>query len=200
MRSSILKRSILGVAGLTLALGLTACGSAPFGGHGGMGDGPMAGMMGGHGHRGGPRSEADMQKMRERMVERVTAQLELDAAQKAKFTTLLDTMHAKRAAMMGAAGGAGAGKAGEHGRGGHGGPGMLPREQMQELIKGDRFDRARAQALVDEKTAAARTAAPDVIAAMGDFYDSLKPEQQAKVRTFMERGPGRGMMGGHRHG
>ena len=84
-------------------------------------------------------------------------------------------------------------------RGGPGGPGMLPQQQMQELVKGERFDRARAQTLVDEKTQAARAAAPQVIAAMGDFYDSLKPEQQAKVRTFLERGPGRGFMGGGRH-
>jgi hypothetical protein len=30
-----------------------------------------------------------------------------------------------------------------------------------------------------------------VIAAMADFYDSLKPEQQAKVREFMARRGGR---------
>ena len=76
---------------------------------------------------------------------------------------------------------------------------MMPRAEMQALIKGEKFDRAGAQALVDQKANALRTASPEVITAMGDFYDSLKPEQQAKVRAFMERGPmGRGMMGGHR--
>lgn len=182
-----LKRSLFGVVGLGLASVLAACGSAPFGGPGA--DGPMGGPMGMMGHRHGPQSEADMARHRERMIERVTAQLELDAAQKAKFTTLLDTIHAKRTAMMG-------GQPGQAGQPGAGGPGMMPRAQMQALIQGERFDRARAQALVDEKTAAMRGAAPDVIAAMGDFYDSLKPAQQAKVRQFMERGPmGRGMMG-----
>ena len=29
---------------------------------------------------------------------------------------------------------------------------------------------------------------PELIAAFGDFYDSLKPEQQQKVREFLNRG------------
>ncbi|MEX8492918.1 Spy/CpxP family protein refolding chaperone, partial [Sphaerotilus sp.] len=114
--------------------------------------------------------------------------LSLDAAQKAKLVTLIDTMHAKRMAMMAANGG----------QMGQGNGGMMPRAEMQALIKGDKFDRAGAQALVDQKANAMRASAPDVITAMGDFYDSLKPEQQTKVRAFMERGPmGRGMMGHH---
>lgn len=188
----VFKRSLAGVAVLALVVGLSACGSAPFGGRGGPeGEGPRMGMKDRHEH--GPRSEADHQKMRERMVERITAQLELDAVQKGHLIRLMEVMQAQRMAM---AGGAAPGAAG---RGGPGGPGMLPQQQMQELVKGERFDRARAQTLVDEKTQAARAAAPQVIAAMGDFYDSLKPEQQAKVRTFLERGPGRGFMGGGRH-
>lgn len=180
-----IKRTLFSVAGLVTVFGLAACGHQPFGGDS-RGDG--MGMS-----RHGQHSPADMQKHRDRMIERVTSQLSLDDAQKAKFATLLDTMHAKRAAMMGAS--AASGPAGGKG------PGMggMPMAQMQELIKGERFDRARAQALVDEKANALRTASPDVIAAMGDFYDSLKPEQQTKVREFMARGHGhRGMMGGHR--
>ena len=40
-----------------------------------------------------------------------------------------------------------------------------------------------------------RRPGPEVLAAMADFYDSLNPEQQQKVRDFMERrrhGWGRG--------
>ncbi|MDQ5896580.1 MAG: periplasmic protein CpxP/Spy [Pseudomonadota bacterium] len=210
--SSWFKRSLTGLAAVVLVSGLAACGSAPFGGdgpgRGGRGgpdgEGPRMGMMGRHGHDEGhgPRSEADMQKMRERMVERVSAQLELDAAQKGRLVKMFEAMDAQRSAMAGNP----PPKAGEPGqpggRPGHGGPGLLPPQQMQELIKGERFDRARAQALVDEKAQAARAAAPQVIAAMADFYDSLKPEQQIKVRTFLERGPGgrRGMDGDRRHG
>ncbi|MDZ7855660.1 Spy/CpxP family protein refolding chaperone [Sphaerotilus sp.] len=209
----LIKRSLFALATAGLVLGLSACGHTPFGGEGrgeGRGDRGAHHMGMGHSH-----SEADMQKRRDKMVERATSELSLDAAQKAKLVTLMDTMHAKRMAMMAANGGQmgqgqgqgqGQGKGqgdmkgheGHGGRGGMGG-GMMPRAEMQALIKGDKFDRAGAQALIDQKANALRTASPDVITAMGDFYDSLNPEQQAKVRAFMERGPmRRGMMGGHR--
>lgn len=209
------KRALFAIAGTGLVLGLTACGHQPFsGGQGGEGRGGEGGErhhMGMSHH--GQHSEADMQKHRDRMVERVSSQLSLDAAQKAKLVTLIDTMHAKRAAMMGQPpagaasgpqGGMHAGKQGDmagghegHGRG-PGGPGMMPPpEQVQALIKGERFDRAGAQKLVDDKANAMRAASPDVITAMGDFYDSLKPEQQTKVREFLSHAPRRGMMGGH---
>lgn len=195
----LIKRSLFALVGAGLALGLTACGHTPFGGEG-RGEGRDEHHMGmGHGQH----SEADMQKRHEKMIERATTELSLDAAQKAKLVTLMDTMHAKRAAMMGGQGaqpgaGAASGPQGMKGHEGRGGPGMMPRAEMQALIKGDKFDRAGAQALVDQKAGAMRAAAPEVITAMGDFYDSLKPEQQAKVRAFMERGPmGRGMMGRH---
>lgn len=203
----LIKRSLFALATAGLVLGLSACGHNPFGGEGrGEGRGDRGEHHMGMGH--GQHSEADMLKRRDKMVERATSELSLDAAQKAKLVTLMDTMHAKRAAMMASHGaaqpGAGAasgphGMKGREGHGGQGGPGMMPRAEMQALIKGEKFDRAGAQALVDQKAGAMRAAAPEVITAMGDFYDSLKPEQQAKVRAFMERGPmGRGMMGGHR--
>ena len=67
------------------------------------------------------------------------------------------------------------------------GQGGDPRAQVQALVVGDKFDRARAQALVSEKTAAVNAKSPEVIAALGDFYDHLNPAQQAKVREFMQR-------------
>jgi Spy/CpxP family protein refolding chaperone len=62
---------------------------------------------------------------------------------------------------------------------------------VQALVAGEKFDRARAQALVSEKTAAVNAKSPEVIAALGDFYDSLNPTQQAKVREFMQHRNGR---------
>ena len=198
----LIKRSLFALVGAGLVVGLSACGHNPFGGEGrGEGRGDRGSHHMGMGH-GGQHSEADMLKRREKMVERATSELSLDAAQKAKLVTLMDTMHAKRTAMMAARGeakGDAKGQGQGQGHEGHRG-GMMPRAEMQALIKGEKFDRAGAQALVDQKAGVMRAAAPDVITAMGDFYDSLKPEQQAKVRTFMERGPmGRGMMGRH-HG
>ena len=69
------------------------------------------------------------------------------------------------------------------------------RAEVQALVAGDKFDRSRAQSLLTEKTAAITSKSPEVINAMADFYDSLNPEQQQKVRDFMQRR--RGWMGRH---
>ena len=61
-----------------------------------------------------------------------------------------------------------------------------PRAEMKALVAGTKFDAARAQALVTEKTTVLQTKSPEVIAALADFYDSLNPAQQQKVRDFME--------------
>jgi predicted MPP superfamily phosphohydrolase len=42
--------------------------------------------------------------------------------------------------------------------------------------------------MVNERMNAIREKSPQVIAALGDFYDSLRPEQQQKVRDFLQRG------------
>jgi len=62
-----------------------------------------------------------------------------------------------------------------------------PRADLKALVAGDKFDKARAQALVTEKTGAITSKSPEVIAAMADFYDSLNPAQQQKVREFMDK-------------
>jgi Spy/CpxP family protein refolding chaperone len=54
-------------------------------------------------------------------------------------------------------------------------------------VAGNKFDRSRAQTLVNDKTDIVRNQSPEVIAAFGDFYDSLRPEQQQKVRDFMQK-------------
>lgn len=128
---------------------------------------------GGWGPGRGPMSDEDAAKMGARMVERVGSKLDLDAAQKTKLTQLSEVLRTQRKAAMGD---------------------KAPHEQMQALISGNRFDRAGAQALVDTRTEAMRKASPAVIAAAADFYDSLRPEQQTKVREFLQRGPGH-----HRH-
>ena len=125
-----------------------------------------------HRHHGGMMSEADMTQMRERFIDKASRELTLDEAQKAKLAGLADAIKAQRAALM--AGGAN------------------PRIEMAALVAGPQFDRVRAQALIDGKTGAVRDKAPTVVAAMADFYDSLQPAQQQKVRDFMARGRGHG--------
>lgn len=121
-------------------------------------------------HRHGPMNDADAAKMSARMVERVGQKLDLDAAQKQRLATLAETLRAQRKSAMGE---------------------RPMHEQMQALMSGDHFDRGAAQALADARVEAMKQGSPAVIAAAADFFDSLKPEQQAKVRAFLKRGPGR---------
>lgn len=150
-----MKRTLVGVFGATVLFGgLAACSHHAHGPWGG-----------------GQASEADRAEWRARMVERAGSKLDLDAAQKAKLTTLADTLMAQRKTVMGER--------------------SDPRTELQAMIAGERFDRSRAQTLVETKTAAVREASPAIITAAADFYDSLKPAQQQKLREALARG-GRG--------
>jgi len=142
------------------ALGATLlAGSLSACGH--MGDGPRWGMGS------GPMSETDAAQFRGKMVERIASKLDLDAPQKQLLSALGDKLHAQRKALMGNS--------------------ADPRTELQALVAGNKFDRSRAQALVNDKTDVVRNQSPEVIAAFGDFYDSLRPEQQQKVRDFMQK-------------
>lgn len=122
----------------------------------------------GHYHRGDgwQLSTEDQARHRAKMLERVTGKLDLNEDQKARLSVLADKLHEQRLALMGAGAG--------------------PRAQLQALVAGDKFESARAQALIGEKIQALNTKSPEVVAAMASFYDSLTPEQQAKVRAFMQ--------------
>ena len=116
-------------------------------------------------------SAEDQARVRNRMIDKVASRLDLDAQQKQRLGVLADKLREQRQALMAQGGD--------------------PRAQVQALVVGEKFDRARAQALVAEKTAAVNSKSPELIAALGDFYDSLNPTQQAKVREFMQRRHGR---------
>jgi Spy/CpxP family protein refolding chaperone len=125
------------------------------------------------GHRhgfGAPMSTEEAAEFRGKMIERVSSKLDLNADQKQRLTVLADKLHEQRLALVPA--------------------GKEPRADLQALVAGDKFDRTRAQTLVTEKTAAITGKSPEVIAAMADFYDSLNPAQQQKVREFMQKRPG----------
>lgn len=125
------------------------------------------------GHRhgfGAPMSTEEAAEFRGKMIERVSSKLDLNADQKQRLTVLADKLHEQRLALVPA--------------------GKEPRADLQALVVGDKFDRTRAQTLVTEKTAAITGKSPEVIAAMADFYDSLNPAQQQKVREFMQKRPG----------
>lgn len=123
-------------------------------------------------------SEERAVEMRARMVARISDKLELDAAQKSKLDVLADEISAQRKAFRG--------------------DNADPRAGFKALIAGDKFDRAKAQALLDQKTAAVQSQAPKVLTALADFYDSLTPAQQQQVRERLDQrhGPwGRGRWG-----
>ena len=127
-----------------------------------------ASRFSGHGDGMNPERSAEM---REKMVNRVAGKLDLTPEQRARLVTLGDKLHAQRIALMG--------------QGGN------PRAEFSALMAGEKFDAAGAQALVNQKTAALQAGSPEVIAALADFYNSLNPAQQQKVREFMQsRGHG----------
>ena len=120
-----------------------------------------------HGYGWQGMSDEDAAKAKAKMVDRIGGRLDLDEAQKAKLGAVADQLRAQRQALVGT---------------------TDPRAELQSLVAGSTFDRAKAKALVDGKTQTVQAKSPELIAAVGDFYDSLKPEQQQKVRDFMQRG------------
>ena len=124
----------------------------------------------GHHARHGAMTAEKMAEMRGKIVERVSGKLDLNDAQKRKLNALADQLQAQRMALVGSM--------------------PDPRARVQALVAGDKFDRAQAQALLQEKTQAVQAHSPDVLNALADFYDSLDAGQQQKVRELMQRRKG----------
>jgi len=120
-----------------------------------------------HGWSGEPWSVEDSAKWRERVLERAGKELKLDGAQSAALGVVFDRMREQRNALM-----AGSAK---------------PRDELRALVASDRFDKARALALVAQKTDVMRSQSPQTIDALAAFYDSLNAEQQQQLRDFMNK-------------
>lgn len=121
------------------------------------------------GHRGDHArgwSDERVAEVRGKVIDKVSSKLDLNADQKAKLGVLADQMIASRKAFRGD---------------------TDPRTDIQSLIAGDKFDRNKAQQLLDQKLQVAQGNGPQMLAAFGDFYDSLNPEQQKQVREKLER-------------
>nr|WP_315229191.1 Spy/CpxP family protein refolding chaperone [uncultured Albidiferax sp.] len=116
---------------------------------------------------GGPMNEQRSAEFRVKMVEKVGKKLDLNDAQKQLLGTLSDALQAQRKALVGNT--------------------TDPRADIQALVAGTQFDRARALTLVEEKTKALQSQSPQVITAAANFYDALNPTQQQQVRDFMQR-------------
>jgi Spy/CpxP family protein refolding chaperone len=103
---------------------------------------------------------------RDKMVERAASKLDLNAEQKKLLAVVGDSFYEQRKALIG--------------------QGSDPRAEVKALIAGPKFDAAKAQAMVTDKTTAVQTHSPQTITALAAFYDSLNAAQQQKVRDFME--------------
>jgi Spy/CpxP family protein refolding chaperone len=135
----------------------------------GTGCGPKFAGKRGCGHRGAMTPE-QMAERRDRMVERMTNKLLLNAEQIPLAAKLLDQMAAQRQAMVGQT--------------------TDMRAELRSWFAGNSFDSSRAQTLINDKASALQSHSPEVVAALAAFFDSLNPAQQQKVRNFME-GPRR---------
>lgn len=121
-------------------------------------------------HRYGPdhfsaMSTEQRAEFRKRVLDRVASRLELNADQRTRLDALSVKLMEQREALRGA---------------------TDPRAEVRSLVAGATFDREKAKTLIGEKVAAVNAKSPEVIAAFGDFFDSLSPAQQTKVREFMQ--------------
>lgn len=118
------------------------------------------------GNYGAGMSQEKYAEMRDKVVNRAASKLDLNEDQKKRLSVLGDKLYEQRTALVGQT--------------------TDPRAEMKALVAGEKFDAARAQALINDKTAALQAKSPEVIAALADFYNSLNPAQQQKVRDYMD--------------
>ena len=125
--------------------------------------GTVAAYSEGAGFHHGPPTPEQMAQHEAMMLGHIGKKLNLDANQAAKLKVLGDLFIAQHAPQPGAAD---------------------PHARMAALIAGNTFDRAGAQQLMNEHIAKMQASGPALIAATGDFYDSLNPTQQQQVREL----------------
>lgn len=107
------------------------------------------------------------EKRLDRMVEKVAKKLDLDDSQKEKLTiakeaalTLHQAVRNDRQALQ---------------------------NDILSLVSSETFDQALVLDHINAKTNAVQENMPAVVAAVGDFYDSLNAEQQAEIRKRVEK-------------
>jgi Spy/CpxP family protein refolding chaperone len=101
------------------------------------------------------------------MIEKISDELELTEPQVTKLEGVRDQMMQTRQQMHQARSGA--------------------RADMLQLIEQPRLDREQSLAMINQRLDALRDQAPQLINALGDFYDSLTPEQQQELRERIEQ-------------
>jgi protein CpxP len=149
--------------------------------------GTVAAYSQGTGFHHGPPTPEQIAQHEAKALARIGTKLNLNATQATKLKALADLMLAQHTPPA---------------------PGTDPHAKEKALFAGNTFDRAGAQLLVNDHVAKIQSNSPALIAATGDFFDSLNATQQQQVRDFAARhhgfgfgffGPG-GKHGGGPHG
>jgi len=96
------------------------------------------------------------------MMKKVSKKLDLDADQRIKLESVRDELVATVKIAR-------AGRDSVH-------------QEALDIIKDDKLDRDKAITMVNKRTDTVVERAPTIIAAIGDFYDSLNEDQRAKLR------------------
>ena len=112
-------------------------------------------------------SDERITEVRGKAMDKIGSKLELNADQKQKLGVLADEMIASSKAFRG--------------------EGADPRADLKALVAGDKFDRSKAQALMDQKMQVMQGNSPKILKAFGDFYDSLNVAQQKQVRERLDK-------------
>jgi protein CpxP len=101
-----------------------------------------------------------------RHIERLGKELNLNEAQTAKLNVVTDTLRKGRETMRS-----------KHDE---------KQKEVLALLDQPKLDRQRALGLVQQATRDISDHAPEMIAAVGEFYDSLTPSQQQKLRVELK--------------
>ncbi|MGD8498866.1 MAG: Spy/CpxP family protein refolding chaperone [Chromatiales bacterium] len=102
----------------------------------------------------------------EHIVQKLSEELELNPYQHEQLVALKDTLLSARQTV-------------------HGSRGEL-RGEMMELLEAPSLDRGAALALITRRAEALQQQAPELVNAVGDFHDSLSPEQRVELRKRIE--------------
>ncbi|MGH1485775.1 MAG: Spy/CpxP family protein refolding chaperone [Cellvibrionaceae bacterium] len=102
----------------------------------------------------------------EHVMEHISDELQLDNSQQQALVTLKDTVLENRAKMRAQ---------------------MNPfSDEVIAMISAERFDQDKALELINAKTQAINTSAPELANAFGSFLDSLNAEQKGEVVAFIK--------------
>lgn len=109
---------------------------------------------------------ADPQKRIEYAINKATKKLDLDATQKQNFIALKDELIESKDKIEQ--------------------NGFVDHQALFDLVEGNVFDQAQALEVINSKTAIVNERAPEVLAALGTFLDSLNVDQKQKIVDAME--------------